>query len=84
MEKKIPLRQCKGCRKRKEKSELFRLVKSPDGSVLFDPEGKMNLRGVYVCRSLKCIETAMKKKTIDRELKVFVPAYVYENLKKEL
>lgn len=33
MQKKIPMRQCLGCREMKPKRELIRAVKSPDGEV---------------------------------------------------
>ena len=32
-QKKIPQRQCMGCRERKEKRELIRVVRAPDGGV---------------------------------------------------
>ena len=33
MPKKIPMRQCVGCREMKPKKELIRVVKSPEGEV---------------------------------------------------
>ena len=40
MQKKIPLRQCLGCREMKPKRELVRVVRAPDGSVSLDFKGK--------------------------------------------
>ena len=40
MPKKIPLRQCVGCREMKPKKELIRVVKSPEGEVSLDFKGK--------------------------------------------
>ena len=36
MQKKIPQRQCMGCRERKAKRELIRVVRSPEGEVSLD------------------------------------------------
>ena len=48
MQKKIPMRQCLGCREMKPKRELIRAVKSPDGEVSLDFKGKMPGRGAGV------------------------------------
>lgn len=40
MQKKIPQRQCMGCRERKAKRELIRVVRSPEGEVSLDFGGK--------------------------------------------
>ena len=49
MEKKIPMRQCLGCREMKPKRELIRAVRSPDGEVRLDFKGKAPGRGAYIC-----------------------------------
>ena len=40
MPKKIPMRQCVGCREMKEKRQLIRVVRSPEGEVSLDFKGK--------------------------------------------
>ncbi|MCD8142964.1 MAG: YlxR family protein, partial [Clostridiales bacterium] len=40
MPKKIPMRQCVGCREMKPKRELIRVVKSPEGDLSLDLRGK--------------------------------------------
>ena len=40
MVKKIPMRQCLGCREMKPKRELLRVVRSPEGEVSLDTRGK--------------------------------------------
>ena len=40
MQRKIPMRQCMGCRERKPKRELIRVVRSPEGAVSLDFQGK--------------------------------------------
>ena len=46
--KKIPQRQCVGCREMKEKKSLIRIVKSPEGEVSLDDKGRKPGRGAYV------------------------------------
>ena len=84
MQKKIPMRQCLGCREMKPKRELIRAVKSPDGEVSLDFKGKMPGRGAYLCFSRDCLEKAVKNHGLERSLKTAVPDEVYERLKKEL
>lgn len=40
MQKKIPMRQCIGCREMKPKKELVRVVRSPEGALSLDFRGK--------------------------------------------
>jgi len=47
--KKLPQRQCVGCRERKEKRELIRVVRSPEGGISLDFKGKKPGRGAYLC-----------------------------------
>ncbi len=68
-QKKPVLRRCVGCGEMKDRKELIRVVKTPDGEVLIDDTQKMNGRGAYVCRSLTCLETAIKRRGLERTLK---------------
>ena len=72
MQKKIPQRQCMGCRERKAKKELIRVVRTPDGAVQMDFTGKLSGRGVYVCRSLSCFKKARKADRFARSLEIAV------------
>jgi predicted RNA-binding protein YlxR (DUF448 family) len=51
----------------KPKRSLLRLVSSA-GRPAFDPTGKANGRGVYLCRDTGCLEKARKRKSIARGL----------------
>ena len=72
MPKKIPMRQCTGCREMKPKGELIRVVKSPEGAVSLDPKGKMPGRGAYVCPSEACLKRAIKTRALERAFGVGV------------
>ncbi|RZS92834.1 hypothetical protein EV209_2907 [Cuneatibacter caecimuris] len=82
--KKVPLRQCVGCREMKSKKELVRILKTTEDELMIDATGKKNGRGAYICRSMECLEKAQKSKGLERSLKMPVPQDVYETLRKEL
>jgi len=84
MQKKIPQRQCMGCRERKAKRELIRVVRSPEGEVSLDFGGKKNGRGAYICPNSECLKKAIRSKALDRSLEVTIPEEVYQRLEKEM
>ena len=81
---KIPMRQCTGCREMKSKKEMIRVLKTSEGEILLDATGKKNGRGAYLCRSMDCLEKAIRSRGLERSLKVKIPYEVYETLKEEL
>ena len=84
MQKKIPQRQCMGCRGRKEKRQMIRVVRTPAGAVNLDFSGKMNGRGAYICPDPDCLKKALRSKALDRSLEVAIPEEVYARLEKEM
>ena len=84
MQKKIPQRQCMGCRERKNKRELIRVVRCTDGTVNLDFSGKMNGRGAYICPDPECLKKALRSKALDRSLEVTIPEEVITRLEKEM
>ena len=84
MQKKIPQRQCMGCRERKAKRELIRVVRGTDGTVSVDFSGKLNGRGAYICPDPECLKKARKAKSLERSLEVSIPEEVYDRLEKEM
>ena len=84
MQKKIPQRQCMGCRERKAKKELIRVVRGTDGAVSLDFGGKLNGRGAYICPDPECLKKARKSKALERSLEVAIPDEVYGRLEKEM
>ena len=84
MQKKIPQRQCMGCRERRAKRELIRVVRTPEGNVNLDFGGKLNGRGAYICPQSQCLKKALRSKALDRSLEVTIPEEVYQRLEKEM
>lgn len=82
--RKIPMRQCTGCGVRKEKKELIRIIKTPEDLIEVDFTGKKNGRGAYICNSVECLRIAEKRKSLERSLRVTIPAEVYKELEKEM
>ena len=80
MPKKIPLRQCAGCREMKPKNQMVRVVRSPQGEISLDFRGKAPGRGVYVCPDPECLKKAQKTRALERSLDTAIPPEVYEAL----
>lgn len=58
----VPVRMCAGCRKRRPKAELIRLVLNDNGQLVVDREKVLSGRGVYICPFSGCLELAIKKR----------------------
>lgn len=82
--KKIPLRQCVGCREMKEKKALIRVVKSPEGDVSLDEKGRKPGRGAYVCPDVECLRKARKSRALERAFETQIPPEVYEMMEQQL
>ena len=75
VKKKIPMRQCVGCREMKSKKEMIRVIRTPEQQFMIDATGRKNGRGAYICPSSDCLE---------RSFSCAIPAEVYEQLKEEM
>ena len=84
MPKRIPMRQCLGCREMKPKPELVRVVRSPEGGVSVDLRGKAPGRGAYVCCSADCLKKALRSKALGRALGVEIPPEIYDALTEQM
>lgn len=80
MSKKIALRQCTGCREMMPKSDLVRVVKSAQGTVQLDKQGKLPGRGAYLCKKELCLKKIQKSKALERGLSTCIPPEVYDEL----
>ena len=59
--KKKPQRSCVSCRTVRDKNDLLRVVVTPEGTVVYDPTGKLSGRGAYLCPNEDCITAELKK-----------------------
>ncbi len=78
--KKTPQRMCVGCQQMKDKRELLRIVRTPEGEILADKTGKKAGRGAYVCPHEVCIKKAWKEKRLEKALEKSINSDVYETL----
>ena len=83
-QKKIPQRQCVGCREMKEKRALVRVVKSPEGEISLDFGARKPGRGAYVCPDAACLKKARKSRALERAFSAPIPAEVYDALEQEM
>lgn len=81
--KKIPLRMCVGCRQMKPKSELVRIVKTPEGEIVIDKTNKLSGRGAYICKSGDCLKKCEKINALSHTFSMAVDKEIYSNLAKE-
>ena len=84
MEKKIPMRQCLGCREMKSKRELIRVVRSPEGEISLDFRGKAPGRGAYLCPDPQCLKKAIKARALERAFSAQIPEEIYARLEQEM
>lgn len=82
--RKIPQRKCVGCGVSKNKKELIRVVKSPEGEISVDLTGKKNGRGAYICNSKDCLKAAQKAGRLEKSLDCKISDEIYERLMQEI
>ena len=78
------VRRCVGCQEMKNKKEMIRVIRTPEGEFELDATGKKNGRGAYLCPSRECLEKAVKSKGLERSFKQAIPPEVYSRLEKEM
>lgn len=83
-EKKMPMRQCTGCREMKLKKDMIRVIKTNEGEILIDATGRKNGRGAYICPNQECLASARKNKGLERSFKMAIPAEIYDKLVEEM
>ncbi len=75
---------CTGCRNMFPKSELIRVVKTPEGTVLTDSTGKLCGRGAYICKNPECFRKIRKSGALSRALDTAVGEEIYDKIAKEI
>jgi uncharacterized protein len=68
--KHVPVRMCISCRRTDAKRDFFRLVRDAEGHVSVDATGKRAGRGAYLCRATACWDQALKRRGLERALRV--------------
>jgi uncharacterized protein len=68
--KHVPVRMCITCRRTDAKRDFFRLVRDATGHVAVDATGKRAGRGAYICRSAACWDQALKRRGLERALRI--------------
>jgi predicted RNA-binding protein YlxR (DUF448 family) len=82
--KKIPQRTCVICHSKFDKRDLLRIVSDKSGEIFFDPTGKANGRGAYICRSEQCMEQFLTKNYLERAFKRKIESEVVESIRRQL
>ncbi len=80
--RKIPMRTCVVTREKYPKSELLRIVRTPEGDVKPDLSGKLNGHGAYIKKDIDVLEKAIKTKALDHFLECQIDDSVYDEIKK--
>ena len=82
--KKVPMRQCTGCREMKSKRDMIRVIKTAENEICIDATGRKNGRGAYICPNMVCLKQARKNRGLERSLKTAIPETVYQQLEEEM
>lgn len=79
--KTVKERTCIVCRKKGQKQDFLRIVKTPQNTIIVDQSHKANGRGAYVCKNLDCITKCQKTKALNRAFKTEVGEQIYSDIR---
>lgn len=82
--RKIPQRMCVGCREMKNKRDLLRVVRTPEGSIEVDSTGKKSGRGAYLCPDPECLNQAVKGKRLQKALEHEISNDILDIIREQL
>lgn len=82
--RKIPQRMCVGCREMKNKRDLIRVVRTPEGNIEIDPGGKKSGRGAYLCPAVDCLNQAVKGKRLQKALEHEISSEILDIIRKQI
>ena len=74
-------RRCMACNTVRNKYELIRIVRMPNGEILIDKKGKLNGRGAYICKDISCLEKVIKNNRIGKVLNINIDNKIYEDIR---
>ncbi len=78
--KKPVVRHCMGCNRAADKFRLLRLTKTADGRIFYDPTGKSDGRGAYICNDINCLNAVKKSRRLNKVFKCALPEDIYMTL----
>ena len=82
--RKIPQRMCVGCREKRDKKDLLRVVRTPEGQLVLDATGKKSGRGAYICPNAECLQKARKSRALERAFEAAIGPDIYEALQAQI
>ncbi|MEX2355907.1 MAG: YlxR family protein [Thermaerobacterales bacterium] len=82
--RKQPQRTCIGCRETRDKREMVRVVRTPDGEVVIDGSGKRSGRGAYICPATICLKDALDGRRLAHALRTDVSEAQQTSLEEEM
>jgi uncharacterized protein len=75
-----PVRTCVACRQEAGKRALIRIVRGATGAAAIDRSGRSPGRGAYLHHDTACLETARKRRALERSLGVTVSPELWSEL----
>ena len=74
-------RRCMACNTTKNKYDLIRIVRTKDNEVLVDKTGKIDGRGAYICKDIKCLEKVIKTNRFKKVLNININNKIYDDIR---
>ena len=75
-----PVRTCTGCREEADKTRLIRVVRRAEGGAAIDRTGRAAGRGAYVHNDPVCVESARKRRSLERALHTTIQPELWSEL----
>ena len=79
--KKVVQRTCIGCNQKKDKKELVRLVLNKNNEFFLDENGKAEGRGIYICKDINCLNSAIKSKKISKLFNINISEDLFDSIR---
>ena len=74
----------KGEKEMKNKKEMLRVLRTPEGEFTLDCTGRKNGRGAYVCPAPACLKKIRKSRALERAFSAPLPDGVWEALEAQM
>ncbi len=75
------IRTCISCRRKDNKYNLTRIVKSKENGVVVDLKHNIEGRGAYICKDQNCFNKMVKNKALVRALKINIEEEKYNEIR---